>query len=242
MKYNKPTIIEALCEFRFIASENWDSTLYGAFWQEIKADYPDKEERKKVSVELKMDPAGTHESSVLNENVHMLFRRSDKKLLVQLQPNVLTINVLAPYLGWETFLEKICQAYENFNKLGEFSLERVGLRYLNRMRILEGVEQDKHGVSESEYISKAILNHSESVYSQVSVPIKDSRLQVTVATEARAEDSLIVDIDSSKEFHSLHGGIKMSSLLDGLHRNLIDAFETSITDELRQVMGESDVL
>jgi len=153
MKYNEPTIIEALCEFRFAHSENWDSTIYGALWNLVKGEYPKKEERKQVVLGFQVGPNGQQGSSEVNESAHMLFKAGDEKSLVQLQSNLLTVNVLHPYSGWEGFKPKIDEAFSKFSSLGNFPLQRIGLRYINRLpKISEGQCYNRsdsiYGVSE----------------------------------------------------------------------------------------------
>ncbi|MDQ6970222.1 MAG: TIGR04255 family protein [Mariprofundus sp.] len=241
MNYNEPTIIEALCEFRFAQSDNWDSTIYGAFWNQIQSEYPNKEERKQISLGIKIGPDGQQGQSVVNENAHMLFKSDNGKSLVQLQPNLLTVNVLEPYQGWGMFKPKISAAYEEFGNVGSFSLERVGLRYVNRMPELDSGLDYSHWLSKSPYVSEVVLNHLNGVHSMVSVPIDENRLSVTVATESPQGGALFVDIDSSRESVSEYGAHEIGELLDVLHYNLIEAYETLATNELRKVMGVKDV-
>ncbi|RMH08650.1 MAG: hypothetical protein D6704_02710 [Nitrospirae bacterium] len=42
-RYRKPPVIEALCEIYF-AGSSWDETIPGAFYQQIKDDYPKKQQ------------------------------------------------------------------------------------------------------------------------------------------------------------------------------------------------------
>jgi len=239
MNYSKPTIVEALCEFRFVQSDDWDSTLYGALWDKVKETYPKKQERKQVSISFQVSTDGNHEKPTMDESSHMIFKTDDEKSLVQLQPNVLTVNTLAPYQGWDSFKPKICEAYKNFSELGPFTLERVGLRYINRIH-LSGSDSGCEGlITESLYIPKAILSHSSGYHSKVSVPIGDNRVQVQVGTEPKGVPALIMDIDSSRE------GVlpePIDDLLEKLHTNLISAYEASITDKLREKMGDETCL
>ncbi|MDX8393269.1 MAG: TIGR04255 family protein [Mariprofundales bacterium] len=84
MKYINPTIVEALCEFRFTLSEAWDSTLYGALWNVVKDEYPNKEERKQMSMAFQVINDGNQEPPTISEVSHMLFKTEDEKSLIQL--------------------------------------------------------------------------------------------------------------------------------------------------------------
>jgi len=238
MNYNTPTVVEALCEFRFVQSDDWDSTLYGALWDKVKEEYPKKQERKQVSMSFQVGADGAHEKPTMDESSHMIFKADDEKSIVQLQPNVLTVNTLAPYQGWESFKPKICKAYKDFNELGAFTLERVGLRYINRIHLSENGNGCEGLIAESLYIPKAILSHSSGYHSKVSVPIGDNRVQVQVGTEPKGAPAFIMDTDSSREGACPE---PITDLLEVLHTNLISAYEASITDDLRRKMGAPNV-
>jgi len=239
MNYNNPTIIEALCEFRFAHSQNWDSTIYGEFWNKIKDKYPNKEERKQVSLGIQIGPNGQQGPSEINESAHMLFKTSDEKSLVQLQSNLLTVNTLAPYSGWNGFKPKVESAFSDFSSLGNFPLQRVGLRYINRLPKMREGHCFSQWLSNSPYISEIILEKSEGqgIHSRVSIPEDDNRISVTVSTELPSGDDLFIDIDSSHDLNLASEVKNMGELLETLHYNLIEAYESLITNELREVMG-----
>jgi uncharacterized protein (TIGR04255 family) len=41
-KYEKPPIIEAVCEFRFSGKSKWDLTIPGLIYDSVKDEYPQK--------------------------------------------------------------------------------------------------------------------------------------------------------------------------------------------------------
>jgi uncharacterized protein (TIGR04255 family) len=64
--YKKPPIEEALCEFRFVSQE-WDLTLPGRLYDEIKDEYPGKPKNIVARMQLKdvtAAPAGQNVSAV----------------------------------------------------------------------------------------------------------------------------------------------------------------------------------
>lgn len=40
--YNKPPLIEAVCDFRFSSTQPWDWTIPGLFYEQIRLDFPNK--------------------------------------------------------------------------------------------------------------------------------------------------------------------------------------------------------
>jgi len=173
----------------------------------------------------------------------MLFKSSDDKSLVQLQSNLLTVNVLCPYSGWDSFKPKINSAFDKFSSLGDFRLQRIGLRYINRLPKVDENRDYSKWLSQSPYVSEVVLKCKEGqgVNSRVSVPVDGNRISVTVSTELPNGGDLFVDIDSSCDSFSTSETSDVGELLESLHYNLIEAYESLITGDLRDEMGVKDV-
>jgi len=189
---------------------------------------------------IQIGPNGQQGPSEVNESAHMLFKASDEKSLIQLQSNLLTVNMLPPYSGWNGFKPKVESAFSDFSSLGNFPLQRIGLRYINR---LPKISEGQQWLSKSPYISEIILKHSEGqgINSRVSVPVDGNRISVTVSTESPSGGDLFVDIDSSCDLYAASEVKDVSELLEILHYNLIEAYESLITDDLREMMEVKDV-
>jgi uncharacterized protein (TIGR04255 family) len=48
-KYRNPPIEEALCEFRFAPSQDWDPTVPGRFHEKIREIYPAKPREQRIA-------------------------------------------------------------------------------------------------------------------------------------------------------------------------------------------------
>jgi len=53
-KYKNPPLVEALCEFYFIPQQLYDLTIPGLFYDEIKEDFPEKQEQWGIGSKLQM--------------------------------------------------------------------------------------------------------------------------------------------------------------------------------------------
>jgi uncharacterized protein (TIGR04255 family) len=51
-KYNNPPIIDAVCEFRFGKDTDWDMTIPGVVYREIKTNFPHKEQHALQDINL----------------------------------------------------------------------------------------------------------------------------------------------------------------------------------------------
>jgi uncharacterized protein (TIGR04255 family) len=127
-KYTNPPIIEALCEFQFLPSQEWDMTLPGLLYQEIKEEFPNKRQQTGVGIQFRPTEKGI-EHKVEQAPPRIQFHRKDKTALVQVAPDLLVINQLAPYPAWTTFKPKIAEIFNKYIALANpKGFKRIGLR------------------------------------------------------------------------------------------------------------------
>jgi uncharacterized protein (TIGR04255 family) len=135
IKLKNSPILEAVCEFRFKDSTD-DLTIYGSIHNELKGIYPNK--KKTTLKEIKLASKDGKTVAMPNEIELQQFINSDNTSLIQVGKNILTVNKLKPYSTWNEFGQMIKTAYDNYIKItGLSTLERIGLRYINRIEFAE---------------------------------------------------------------------------------------------------------
>ncbi len=136
-KYNNPPIIESICEIKFTDDTNWDITVPGLIFEDIRTDYPQKEQRATQEIIFSMSgapPTRTH--SQIKRQDYAVFLTNDKKSLIQVGPRVLVINRLRPYPIWNDFKLQINYAFDKLMGRVEIrGIQRIGLRYINKIEI-----------------------------------------------------------------------------------------------------------
>lgn len=121
----KDPIVEVRCEFRF-DSPDWDWTVPGLLWGQIRDDFPLKQQFDMVPANA---PDDTKESLGVTQ---LAFWNQEKTALVQTEPNELGIVQRTPYQGWPKFkavIEQVLQSYREIGPSGK--LVGISLRYLN---------------------------------------------------------------------------------------------------------------
>jgi len=103
-------IIEALCEFQFIPSQPWDLTVPGIFYEKIKEEFP----LKKQQIGIDIRPQKETFESKLEMTQRVQFLRPDESMLVQVGPDLLSINHLTPYSNWDIFNQVILSNFEKY--------------------------------------------------------------------------------------------------------------------------------
>jgi uncharacterized protein (TIGR04255 family) len=132
-RYKKSPIAEAICEFQFRGASEWDWTILGLVYQEIKAEFPQKRQEKAFEINI-APQVGKIEKSVGGSLSKMQFLREDGSAMVQVGPDLLAINVLPPYPGWEAFEALIRRQFDVYNKIAHpIGFKRIGLRFVNKI-------------------------------------------------------------------------------------------------------------
>lgn len=122
--------MEALCELFFVGS-SYDVTVPGRFYERIKQTFPGKQEHHIFQTQLLNTPSGPSldARAVLPR---MQFRNFDKNRLVQLGPDLLVVNQLAPYVRFEDWEADIASCARHYQELASpAGIERLGMRYIN---------------------------------------------------------------------------------------------------------------
>jgi len=124
-------VLEALCEIRYEASADWDWTLPGQFYDQIKGDFPKRQTVTGVEFRANL-PAG--EASLHSPPDKVQMRREDGTAVIQVGPGLFAVNHLAPYPSWPVFRSLFLDNWSRFGGLaGEIRPIRIGLRYINRI-------------------------------------------------------------------------------------------------------------
>jgi uncharacterized protein (TIGR04255 family) len=234
--------VEVVCEFRFDVEGPNDLTVPGRFYERVKTGYPQKEEVHQYGVRLEFSQKELQQQ-LRTKILGMRYKSVDGKDLLTVAPNLLAIHRLAPYTGWEVFFPAIERAYETFREIAEpKSIERIGLRYIDRVII------PKSPVEMSDYFK--MYPETPKDLGEVLVETQ-MRLGISFCNERdilafmmypapeTPEGSVGFQLDwdyflsKPREFD----GRRVLDWVNEAHRNTIDAFFKSITDQCVVLFG-----
>jgi uncharacterized protein (TIGR04255 family) len=137
VKYNNSPIIESICEFKFTEDTDWDITVPGLIFEDVKTEYPYKEQR--ATQEISISPQTAESNKMrrqINRSDFAVFYKDDKKSLIQIGPRILSTSRLKPYHTWNDFKSQIVYAFGKLSGRSELKgIQRIGLRYINRINI-----------------------------------------------------------------------------------------------------------
>jgi len=241
-KYAKPPIVEAVCEFRLTPETRWDLTVPGLLYEKLKESFPQKEQRMiQHKMELTRGPEALYQKIYMSEVI--IFFTEDKKMLVQVGPRLLAINVLKPYAHWDGFKPRIEMAWESLQAAIEVQgLEHIGLRYINH------IELPAQGGKLAEYfefypsIGQRLLQQMVAFLTVAEFSYADDRdhcrVQFSPIPASGGRSLFMLDIDY---FLARPGAVKPAEALawvEEAHSRVEEVFEGCITDKLREMFEE----
>jgi len=241
-KYKNPPVIEVLFEINFSETQS-NLTLFGDFYQKIKNDYPQQEQLRNVGFEMNFTP-GVVQAKQINQGNMMRFSKDDNSQLVQISQNLLTVNKLKPYLGYESFKENVQNVLHSYLELAKPKYsERIGMRYIDRIQVPEdNFELDKYFNFSLNFANEGFSTiNGISFRVQLTPKHKTHQLFITLnsvvsSEEGKSEfildtyDTLMLQKETSEDY--------ILSVLDEAHENIQYIFEAVITDSARNLFEE----
>ena len=116
--FPNPTIQEALCEIHYhLPGESArKASLLGEFYKQIQPDFPVLEPVTRMGLRLEVGPSGIEQ--FLPPQQRMLYRHASRNLLLQLSTDILTVNELRKYPGWEQMKLDVLYAWQKLREAG----------------------------------------------------------------------------------------------------------------------------
>lgn len=240
-KYNNPPLAEALCEFQFIPSQPSDMTIPGIFYEKISANFPIKQPQFGLGVNFQAQEGGLAQKVEMSQR--MQFFRSDKVALMQLGTDLLTVNHLKPYPGWEDFKPMISEGIQIYRDVAKpKSLKQIGLRYINKIEIPEIPAEVTDYFEFYPFIPKSLPQDHESFQSVVEFPYEKGRdkLVVILASIFPEKQNTVLILMELQYVMVMPERISLDDVPDWIeqaHEVISNAFEACITDKSRKIFG-----
>lgn len=241
-KYKNAPIVEAIVDIHFLGEidEDWYILLPGKFHNEIKSDYEgDTRLQKTIQTQVQSEGDSPIGVGVREAVARVQFFNEAESRVVGVGQNNLLISTLRPYDSWEDFkprVERALHAYQTV--VGEAPVSRVGVRYINRF------SYDPEKFSPTDLLPFCInadapikggLTNSISRQEYSCGNGKVILLSQGVLPISKDNPELVLDVDVIWAGEPLveFGGI--SSLIDDLHSQEGEIFESLITDRAREL-------
>ena len=116
-KYRNPPIEEAVCDLQFAPGVEWDPTLPGRIYGGLKGAYGEKPRLQQlVEAQLQGDIEGQSSISMQQKvgKQRVQFLGEGGTRIVGVGADQLSVHMLRPYTGWESFRPQIHQALDAY--------------------------------------------------------------------------------------------------------------------------------
>ena len=247
-KYNNSPIIESICEFRFTEATNWDITVPGLIFEDVRTEYPHKEQRTTQEISLSPIASGSNKAAgQIKRSDFAVFYTEDRKSLIQIGPRILSTSRLKPYQTWNDFKSQISYAFGKLGGRVELKgVQRIGLRYINMINIpmIDGkVEEDNYFDFRPNYGPELPQLHADFTVGSI-FPFHNERdlckIELrTVVPEITDHISFLLSIDY---FLAESGSIpadKSMEWVEDAHKEIEKLFEGCILPPLREIFNEA---
>ena len=240
-KYNNSPIVEAVCEFQFDQSSSWDLTIPGLIYEKVQKTFPKRNQIAQINFGIAVNTEAIGHQ--VGTQPLMQFLQDDGNALIQVGPNLLTINQLAPYSSWQEFLPLIEQGIQAYKEaVSPQAVQRVALRYLNRLEFEHNIRLEDY-LNFYPFLGKELPQEFGAFVLGVQIPCERLRdmlnLQLTsINSQTSNALSMILDI---AYILSQPEKVMLDEILvwiNTAHKRIEETFEACITDQLRQKFKE----
>lgn len=238
-RYNKPCILEALCEVRFATPDDWNTASYGMLMAAVKdMGFEQTEELHTLTPYVDSHGKPIH---ILFPPVLMRYKHSDGKKLLHLGQNSFTINQLAPYSGWHEFKPYIMESLRRFHEaLPSIQPSWLVLRYINRFEFT--VAQIDLAEWFALYPNSPHIGRQKGPFllrQDFFCAGEDVLTATTGLAYLPSSAGIAVLLDIEYHTPEFAWDFRMvDSILERAHSSVYEAFEACITDRTRQMLEE----
>lgn len=238
-KYKSPCVLEAIVELRVKASESWSISSFVEFAGVAKERGYSilKDAAEGFQVAFPVAEGGTPTVTPIANRVQT-WNQSGTQLW-QAGPQLFAANRRQPYEGWASFRPHILEGMSLYCGIAKpAEAEALVMRYINRIEILEPDLDPSHVlkfvppmIQYADEINNFICRTDQAFNDQEQITVASAR-----DLNSPEKMAVILDISCAMSRPSLEESL-LIQLIDRAHIRISEAFEKSITDELRERMG-----
>lgn len=238
-KYQRNALTEAVCEFRL--RENVPESIFEKVLSQLSRIGWKIE--KLIEFEVTIGSSSGPQSRLFGYKL----TSSDAGDVVQIRKNALAISRMAPYGGWESFIEKVFLHFDRWEKVvGSRRIERIGARYINRFdipivsgEIINIEEYFSFNVSEPKILDTPVKSYSAHISSGIRADDIGVSLNLLVVEPVLIDTvAVVLDIDLFREGDAVpQSRGEIEKFLEMVRSRKGEIFEACITDKIRQLIN-----
>ena len=240
--YPRPPIVEAVIDFRFTPGGS-GAAMLDALAGALGEKYPG-DQKKQQKVELKAELREDSVAAAARRAHHLTFLQSGDGLrLVGCGEGMLSFHVLAPYPGWESFIDQAAEAMAAVGPcLDGQAVQQAAVRYIDRISVPVDDGASFNDILTAMPTRPASMPGLLTGFHFVTQTVEpdDGTLAVLTLTSAPRDDLgrpvVVYDLTVQRAGSPLCSLAESEwrPLVEALHHRQREIFEDSITDRLRE--------
>lgn len=247
VEYEKPPIVEALCQFNFASPLAWSPVIPGLFFQKIRAEYPTEpavQQQVQANVEFPNDAAGRAQFTMGQGDQRLIYKNASENRLVVLTPTTISANSLPPYEGWPGLSSRFQRALTKTKSiLGDPRVAAVSVRYINRIFVPDGRPFDVSSmfnipfrvVGDTGATLKAHFQKSESILADGVTRGLSTFASVEPIDGETDGEAYLLDLEFRRGLSDPISFVEAMAVADELKVRENAEFESCITDRTREL-------
>lgn len=239
-KYKKGYLTNVICRIDFINRLNFSTDQINRLKNDISEDFPNMKDMDVSFIEVMM--SSEEDRTIRKKGKVYEFAHDDK--LVRIEPECLVFE-FKQYTGFDQFRELVKKVLNSLGLLNNsVRSKRMGLRYINQIRLDEGDPFDWNGLIVDSLVPNTAYTKDKNVLSRslgwVDLTYNDFYVRFYYGMfnsehpNPIARKEFVLDFDCYTEDEQDLSDV--STLLDRFHEKIKEMFECSILDDLRQIM------
>ena len=239
--YKQPPITEAVIGINF--QDQISEADLSAIQKKFLLYYPHHQAVESLSFKIELE-AGENNKKTANTNMaeEIGHRCStvDMTELIVLLPKSIIVSQLAPYPGWDTFFARFVRDWKMLQRvLGYRQIQRLGVRYINRIDIPTETEIVEHEKYLSIYPNITNKFGPLTAYAvQTELFMNDLQCKLTINSAAVPSPilnhaSFVIDQDIAREVEVPQNNSEILSLIEKIRIRKNEVFEECVTDQAR---------
>lgn len=241
--YPNNTIQEALCELRLRPAKEpaWNTKTPGEIFKALDpANFPGMEPITEMGVELKIDQ-GQPKPQFIQGPPKFRFSNADDSRLVQASPILYAFSCIRSYEHWDSFREEILSNWTIVRPIIQpEAIERIGIRYINRIPQGEEGAGISKWLQESRYIPKGVSEAPLGVKYRAECNLSEADLIIVsiITDPGDGTPHIIFDIDRVVRLSRTLSADELKDTMNALHEEIWDVFSGAKTEALEAYLNE----
>jgi uncharacterized protein (TIGR04255 family) len=243
--YKENPLKLVICQIRYPVELQFGQEMVGAFQSAIRSEYPRVKREQHIGVIIGPGGAAPAESGET-----WRFEDVTGDWSVAISNDFVSLEARA-YDRYENFRARLESLIEATRSIGISAVERLGVRYINEFRNDEGnapswwrskLNAELLGMVGGAILGDDVIHAIEEIRLREDGGVFVIRHGFVGAEPTQGQPHYLMDMDFySDEMRALDGG-GILPLCDGYHTTIKDVFETSITDDMRELLGVLEVI